>query len=121
MPAQNISNGVIAYIKTRANEVVTANEIVSATGLTGEQVRYAMRRILEKTTLGNHIKVVNRGNTWEVGNIPGSRKAKAAPEPEVKPAVVPNKELIFEAVGTLQDGAYVVRSADQRLWRLTAL
>lgn len=121
MPAQNISNDVIAYLKTRANEVVTATEIVAATGLTGEQVRYAMRRTLEKTSLGNYIKVVNRGNTWEVGNIPGARKAKAVEVVPVPEAPRKADTLLIEMVGKTNDGQDVVRTPNGNLWKLLPL
>lgn len=123
MRDMNVSNKVIAYIKGRPNELVTATEVANDLGLEPEQVRYAMRRLIEKTALGRYVTVTTRGNSWSIGDIPGARKGKEkkTEDPEVVPPAAPHVGITFEPVGTLKDGAYVVRSADGKLWKLTAL
>lgn len=122
MRNMNVSKEIAEYVKGRPEEVVTVDEIVADTGLSPEQARYAMRRLIEKSDLGKYISVASRGQVWNVGAIPGAkRKRKKEEDLEVVPPAAPHVGLRFEPVGTLKDGAYVVRSADGKLWKLTAL
>lgn len=122
----NVSTEVTKYIKGRANELVTVEEICEALNLDSTQARYAMRRLIEKTTLGKFIAVVNRGNTWTVGNIPGARKVKAAPEQV--PTIVDWSEVAdvrplasYEQVGVTGEGKPIVRDAEGKLYRVIPL
>ncbi|AVP41413.1 hypothetical protein SEA_YARA_79 [Streptomyces phage Yara] len=109
----NVSKDIAEYVKGRANEVLTLDEIVADTGLSPEQARYAMRRLIDKSSMGKHIQVVTRGNTWEVGNIPGSSRRKKE-EAE-------HNGFMFAPVGVLQDGTRVVRDEQGKLWKIIAL
>lgn len=117
----NVSSDVAKYIKTRANELVTIEEGMEALGLSPEQFRYAMRRTIEKTVLGKYIEVVSRGHSWHVGDVPGARKPKAKEETSSNPTAGIVKGLMFEHVGTTQDGTRVVSDASGKLWKLIAL
>lgn len=122
MRDMNLSNKVINYIKGRPNELVTVVEISKDLGLEPEQVRYAMRRVIEKTVLGRYVTVATRGNSWNVGAVPGGRGKKqeqAEPQP---PAQAEARETItLEMVGRLADGTNVLRSDNGNLWKLVSL
>lgn len=117
----NVSTDVTRYIKGRANTLVTIDEICDALNLDPAQARYAMRRLIEKTTLGKYINVVTRGNSWQVGEIPGANaKSKTAGVDKSEPRIT-SASLRLEPVGTLQDGTQIVRDAQHRLYRLIEL
>lgn len=115
----NVSSEMTKYIKGKPEELVTLEEAMADTGLTAEQVRYAMRRLIEKTSLGRYISVVSRGHAWQVGNIPGSKK-KATPS-ILSDGPTPQILGSFTQVGVMKDGARVVRDESGKLYALTAL
>lgn len=119
MRNMNVSKDIAEYVKGRANEVLTLDEIVADTGLSPEQARYAMRRLIDKSSMGKYIQVVTRGNTWEVGNIPGSGRRKKEVEATITEAK--HNGFKFEPVGVLQDGTRVVRDEQGKLWKIIAL
>lgn len=123
---RNVTSDVTKFIKAHAGQVVSVEEISAACGLNTEQSRYAMRRLIEKTTLGKRIKVISRGHAWEIGAVPGAKGMQR--DVDQKSAVLlhhtvasDEDKLVLEEVGKLKDGSYVVRSSNGTLWKLTAI
>ncbi len=89
-----------------AGKVVTVDQIVVKTGLTGQQVRASMRQLASREDL--KVDVIQRGQTWRFDY------AKAV---EDGPA-----DTLFEVVGTSAKDEVIVRGdATKRLFKVVAI
>lgn len=105
---QNIRHLVVAHLAKHAGKPVTANEIMTATGLSLTQVQAQMRMIIAD---GQPVTVVSRAQVWVFNPEP-----EAAPEDETAPGD-PTGE-IFEGIGRTRSGAIIVRDGNGVLFVL---
>lgn len=100
MGAPRTTPKVLAALQAFTTGVnVSVADLADESGLETEQVRSAMRKLIESEK--HKIDVVLRGNTWRyfgpAANVPGQR------QPEVK------EDHLFERIGKLASGEVLVR------------
>lgn len=122
---------VLAALEKRRGRNVSREELVTATGLTDEQIRSAIRSLIDREN--QPIKIVQRGAMWylpEEGEV--SRPARVArpiggrPGSVIRSAPkvqVPDEDEIFERVpGRTQSGDVLVRGdATDTIYRVVPL
>lgn len=103
---QNIRHLVVAHLAKNAGKPVTAEELMSSTGLSLTQIQAQMRMMIAD---GQPVTVIARARVWVF-----------SPEPETEPETVtepgdPSGE-IFEGIGRTRSGAIIVRDGNGVLY-----
>lgn len=121
-------------LNARQGHTLTREQIAGLAGVTPEQVRDAMRGLVEKSN--GRIEVVVRARAWKMH--PDQLEAKKASETAQKPAPAPKAPAIvkkatatppkveeapelLEVLGTTRAGGLMARSEDGRLWEAKEL
>ena len=100
MGAPRVTPRVLACFEDTGGKHVSMTHITRATNLTPEQVRPAVRKLIEQ---GAPIEVVVPGQMWRAIE-PSARAKKAAPAPVETP-----RDTLFEAVGQNAKGETIVK------------
>lgn len=114
MGANRVTPTVVQFFVNHPNRVWSREEVADRLGLTQTQVRDAARYITNKGTLTG-LKVIINGTTWEYVPPVASPKLGPAPTP------APTHKRVFEEVGPVKGGGFVIQDEDGNLYRAEEL
>lgn len=116
----SVSTRILAYLVGRANEIVLAEEITNATGLTKGQVQKAFNGFLSKDS---RIRVIISGNAWSYDPnqnlVPQATAETLAAAADHAKAATPAR--MYEEVGLTRDERIIVRDENGTLFVLADL
>lgn len=111
MGANAVTPIVIRFFVNHPNRVWSREEVAERLDLSIQQVRDSARYIVNKGALTG-FKVIAKGTTWEYA--PNAADATA-------PVTAPPTKRVFEEVGPVKGGGFVIQDEDGNLYRAEEL
>jgi biotin operon repressor len=107
------SDKVANYLEGRENQIIVIDEVVEKTGLTRSQVMSSVINL--RNRVGYNLETRVKGYSYTYRGICG-----VAPVGQMKDEGIAKTEHIrrmFEEIGTLKNGALIIRADTGSLWR----